>query len=71
MNMQPIQSENIDAAGYDEETQTMEVAFDKGPVYRYSNISKGEWEAFLHGKPSPGKYFYHHIRTRYPYVRIG
>ena len=71
MNRQPIHSENIASAGYDEETQTMEVEFDqKGAVYRYRNVPKSEWDNFLNGQPSPGKYFYHHIRSSYPYFQV-
>lgn len=69
MNRQPINSSNIESAGYDEETQVMEVAFLNGGVYRYSNVPKSVWEAFLNGN-TPGEYFYHFIRLLYPYYRV-
>lgn len=68
--MQHIPSSNIDDAGYDEKTQVMEVSFLNGGTYRYSNVPKHVWDAFLAAN-TPGQYFYHNIRSSYPYIRIG
>ena len=70
MNKQPIASSNIFEAGYDEKEQLMEVDFINGGIYRYTNVPKSVWEAFLAAN-TPGEYFYHFIRSSYPYYQIG
>lgn len=71
MDRQAINSANIASAGYDEESQIMEVEFDQGgAIYQYHNVPKSVWEAFLNGN-TPGQYHYHFIRSTYLYVRVG
>jgi len=67
---QDIPSENLESVGYDEKRETLEVEFlHLGEMYRYFSISRGVFDAML-GASTPGQYFYHFIRTSYPYVRI-
>jgi hypothetical protein len=69
IKLQPISSENLAAIGYDEKREILEVKFDHGETYRYSNISKVVFDAMM-GASTPGQYFYHFIRTSYPYYQI-
>lgn len=67
---EPITSSNLKEVGYDEKRQTLEVEFlNAGEVYRYYALSPTIFKAML-GASTPGQYFYHFIRTSYPYIRI-
>lgn len=49
----PIQSSNVQAAGYDVSTGTMTVLFDSGGLYEYYEVPAGLWEAFVAAQPHP------------------
>jgi hypothetical protein len=49
----PIQSDNVQAAGYDAGTGVMTVLFDSGGLYEYYNVPAGLWEAFVAAQPHP------------------
>jgi len=67
---QPVPSANLESVGYDEKNETLEVEFlHSGEIYRYSNISRTTFDAMM-GASTPGQYFYHFIRTSYPYYQI-
>lgn len=68
--MEPITSSNLKEVGYDEKRQTLEVEFlHAREVYRYFSISRGVFDAMMSAS-TPGQYFYHFIRTSYPYIQI-
>lgn len=48
-----IQSDNVQAAGYDADTGVMTVLFDSGGLYEYYDVPAGLWEAFVAGQPHP------------------
>jgi len=68
VNMVPVASSNVAAAGYDDESQELVVEFTSGSIYRYSGAPRSALDAMLNS-PSPGSYFARHIRNAYPYVK--
>jgi hypothetical protein len=56
MVRQPVQSSNIAEVGHDPRTNTLEVAFHNGRVYRYGDVNVDEYAALL-GASSIGSYF--------------
>jgi hypothetical protein len=69
MERTPITSTNIRAAGYDEDSQTLEVEFNSGLVYQYAGVPASEYEGLMNAD-SKGKYLNANIKNRYSYVRL-
>jgi hypothetical protein len=49
----PIQSDDVQSAGYDAATQTMTVQFDSGGLYEYYSVPTSLWEDFVAAQPHP------------------
>ena len=49
----PIQSDNVQSAGYDAATQTMTVLFNSGGLYEYYGVPASLWEDFIAAQPHP------------------
>lgn len=69
--MHPIESTNLEAAGYDEEEQILYVAFKPKrttprTLYRYFNVPSEIFSGLLNSE-SKGKYFHQNIREMYAY----
>ena len=66
MEMQPVNSTAILAAGYDMDNSVMAVQFISNlmddQTYFFRPVPLSVWEAFLEA-PSKGKFFHEHIRT--------
>jgi hypothetical protein len=69
MNLQPVNSSNINAIGYDSDTQTLTVEFKSGGTYEYYDVPESEFES-LRTASSVGQYFQNNIRGRYRYARL-
>jgi hypothetical protein len=69
MERTPVTSNNLSSAGFDEETQTLEVEFKNGSLYRFSGCSLQEFQGLMNAD-SKGKYFNANIRNRYPYIKL-
>lgn len=69
IEMNPVVSSNIAAAGYDEETKTLIIEFNSGSTYSYSGVPK-ETAMMLWSAASPGRYFYDYIKNYYDAERI-
>jgi hypothetical protein len=69
MERTPVTSTDIYAIGYDADTQTLEVEFNTGSVYAYSDVHQGEYDAFI-DSDSKGKYFHANIKKRYSFVKL-
>jgi hypothetical protein len=48
-----IQSDNVQAAGYDDATRTMSVLFDSGGLYEYYDVPSSLWVDFVAAQPHP------------------
>ena len=68
MERQEVDSSNIDAVGYDETTQTLEIEFRNG-VYQYEDVPEDVYEGLM-GADSIGGFFHECIRDVYPCFRI-
>ena len=49
----PIQSDNVQAAGYDANSMIMTVQFDNGYTYEYYEIPAELWNSFVAAQPHP------------------
>jgi hypothetical protein len=69
----PIQSSNVQAAGYDADTGVMTVLFDSGGLYEYYDVPAGLWEAFVAAQPHPWSAVGDPqlVKGGYQYSRIG
>lgn len=60
--LHPVESSQIKAVGYDEETKTLAVTFNFGKaLYQYPDVAPATYEAFR-TSDSAGKFFGQHIK---------
>ena len=72
MTAQPIPingSSNIAAVSYDADSKTLTVDFLDGDSYEYANVPESVANGFGTA-PSPGRYFYQHVRNLYAYEKV-
>ena len=67
-----IQSDNVQAAGYDANTMTMTVQFKNGYAYEYYGISAELWNSFIAAQPDPWSQvgYPRLVQAGVPYKRI-
>lgn len=68
MEMKPVVSSHILAAGYDETQHILRLQFKNG-TYDYLDVPKEKYEAFLEA-PSQGKYHAEQLRGQYKFNKI-
>lgn len=68
-----IQSDNVSAAGYDEESMVMTVQFDNGALYEYYGVPTDLWTSFVAAQPHPWSQvgYPRLVQGGIPYKRIG
>jgi hypothetical protein len=67
---QPVESVNLASVGYSPETQTLEVEFKHGGVYRYYNVPAHEYSE-LKNAEFHGTHFIENIKAgAYSYIRV-
>jgi hypothetical protein len=59
----PVVSTNIASIGYDKDALVLEVEFRKGGIYRYNDVTFGEYNALMTAE-SQGRYFAQFIRGK-------
>jgi len=59
--MEPVQSSNIKAVGYDTDSETLIVQFHNGGTYLYAGVSAKTHQAFM-AAPSLGSYLHKHVK---------
>ena len=70
MNRIPVvNSSNIASAGYDPETQTMEVEFTNGNVYQYFDVPQAVHEELIKAE-SAGAFLNDQVKGVYRYARL-
>jgi hypothetical protein len=70
MNREPVQSSALSSIGYDAETETLEVEFTSGSVYRYLHVPSVV-AAELRNAESRGRYFDAFVKgAGYEYYRV-
>ncbi len=64
-----VKSSNIKSIGYDVNTKVLEVEFNTGSIYQYSNVPKHEYDNLL-SSTSKGRYMNTHIKEQYICVKV-
>ena len=68
--LQPLQSSNIKAAGYDPARQELFIEFVSGPTYRYDRVPEALWKGLLDAQ-SHGKFLREAVQLKgFAYQRI-
>ena len=66
----PVASSSISEVGHDSTTNTLEVKFANGGIYRYDGVTADHYDALLKA-PSLGRHFQQHIRgANFKHTRI-
>jgi hypothetical protein len=68
-----IQSDNVQAAGYDANSMIMTVQFDNGALYEYYGVPADLWTSFIAAQPHPWSTvgYPRLVQGAIPYKRIG
>ncbi len=64
-----LDSSMLYAVGYDAKSETLEVVFNSGGIYRYSDVPANVYDGLL-ASESPGRYMWTEIINLYPYERL-
>jgi len=69
MEREKVESSSLDSVGYDPRSETLEVEFKNGGVYRYLEVPEDEWRS-LRTAESKGSYLNTHIKPTYRYRKL-
>jgi hypothetical protein len=69
MKRKAVESSNIASVGYKVTERTLEVRFNTGSIYQYTDVPKVVYEG-LRDAESKGQFFYQYIRGVFDYTRI-
>ena len=69
MERTAVTSSNIASIGYCEESLTLEIEFNNGGLYQYSEVPVEEFDSLM-GASSHGTYFNANIKNRYPTSKL-
>ena len=64
-----VDSDILRAVGYDRETETLEIEFNRGSIYQYLGVPEREYESLIIAI-SKGRYFQERIDGHYRFIRI-
>ncbi|NMW31211.1 KTSC domain-containing protein [Altererythrobacter sp. RZ02] len=69
MEMHNVDSSNVAAVGYEEDSQTLQVEFNNGGTYQYFDVPQAIFDGLL-GASSVGQYLNQHVKGTYRYSRV-
>jgi len=69
IEMQPVESSNLAAVGYDEPAEVLYIEFKSGSTYTYENVPYYVYEELL-SADSKGQYFHKYIRSEYEFHKV-
>ena len=69
MERMAVQSREIAIIGYEAESETLEIVFRRGGVYRYQGVPDKVFRELMTA-PSQGTYFAEKVKQKYPYQKI-
>jgi hypothetical protein len=69
MERERVDSSSLNSVGYDAPSETLEVEFKNGGVYRYLEVPEDEWRS-LQIAESKGSYLNTHIKPSYRYRKL-
>ena len=67
--MQHVDSSNIEAVGYDEDSSLLVIEFKSGAVYEYEAVPKEVYEELMDAE-SVGKTFNRLVKTAYAFNKV-
>lgn len=69
----PIQSDNVQAAGYNVDSKVMTIQFGNGALYEYYGVEAALWTSFIAAQPHPWSQvgYPRLVQAGIPYKRIG
>jgi hypothetical protein len=67
--MKSLSSRDIALIGYDSESETLEVVFRAGGVYRYRQVPENLYQGLMTAS-SHGTFFQQKIKNQYSYVKV-
>lgn len=69
MEMHLVDSSNVSAIGYDEDSQTLQVEFNSGATYQYFDVPQQIFEGMLDAG-SVGQFLNQHVKGVFRYSRV-
>jgi hypothetical protein len=69
MEWTTLRSSNLKEAGFDAQSNVLEIVFSDGGRYRYAGVPESVYRGLLSAS-SAGRYFHQEIRDRYPATRL-
>jgi hypothetical protein len=69
MEMHNVDSTNVAAVGYDEDSLTLQVEFNNGSTYQYFDVPQAIFDSLL-GASSVGQYLNQNVKGTYRYSRV-
>ena len=69
MKRETVSSSNLRSIGYDRSIQTLEIEFNSGGIYQYSQVPENVYTGLMDA-PSHGRHFNHFIKNKYPTRRV-
>lgn len=70
MNRGYVASSNLRSVGYDEPSETLEIEFLSGGIYRYFNVPVNLYRKLMQAS-SKGRFLHQYIKNAFPYSRVG
>lgn len=64
-----VSSSNVNAVGYDQQTNTLFVQFNDMSIYKYFDVPQSMYKSLLNAS-SVGKYLAQNIKGSYSYIKI-
>jgi len=69
MERTPVSSSNLRSIGYDPDTLTLEIEFNKSGLYQYHGVPQEVYDALMQAG-SHGTYFNAHIKNSYATTKL-
>lgn len=69
MDRVTVQSSNVAAVGYDEDEKVLEVEFNNGSVYQYSDVPMNIYDGLI-SAGSVGKYFNANVKNTFAFQQV-
>lgn len=70
MEMIDVQSSNLKKVGYDPESRTLAIEFNKGGTYHYQDVPQEVFDELMEA-PSQGRYFSSQIKNMFDFTKEG
>ena len=69
MEMESVDSSNIEALGFDEDSSTLQIEFKNGGLYQYFDVTENVFIG-LRDADSPGRYLAENIKGMYRFAKV-